>query len=128
MKTDALRKLLKTFYASDKEKCKEISTMIKGENSVSSNTLMNLLVNYWKEHGLEPPAVLPSARLSQEIKDAMSMSLPNLREHLLQIHAGDLSMCEIIRKASKGNAQIKNSLVGMIFELSNVTSVESSAV
>ena len=73
MNTDALRKLLKTFYASDKEKCREISTMIKGENSVLSNTLINLLVTYRKENGLEPPTVLPPAKLSQEVKDAMSM-------------------------------------------------------
>ena len=72
MNTDALRKLLKTFYASDKEKCREISTIIKGENSDLSNTLINLLVTYWKENGLEPPTVLPPAKLSQEVKDAMS--------------------------------------------------------
>ena len=44
----------------------------KGENSVLSNTLINLLVTYWKEDGLEPPTVLPPAKLSQEVKDAMS--------------------------------------------------------
>ena len=123
MKTDALRKMLKVIYASDKDKCKEITTMTKGENSVASGTLIYLLVTYWKENSLEPTIVLPVAKMSKEVKNAMSMSIPNLRAHLLQIHAGDLGMCEKIRKASKGNAETKDSLVCMMFELSDVIAV-----
>ena len=119
LKTDEIRKILKTFYSSDKDKCKEISAMTKGDNSVAPNTLINLLVTYWKENGLEPTTALPVAKLSQEVKDAMKMSVPKLRAHLLQIYSEDFNMCEKIRAATKGNAQMENSLVCMMVELSD---------
>lgn len=43
--------------------------MVKCDNSVLLHTLMNLLVTYWKEDDLEPPTVLPPAKLSQEVRD-----------------------------------------------------------
>ena len=43
--------------------------MVKCDNSVLLHTLMNLLVTYWKEDGLEPPTVMPPTKLSQEVRD-----------------------------------------------------------
>ena len=56
-----LRKILKQYYEGSSEKCKEISKMPRGDSSDAPNSLINLLVVFWRANVADPSEIVPEA-------------------------------------------------------------------
>ena len=118
-----LRKILKQYYEGSSEKCKEISKMPRGDSSDAPNSLMNLLVVFWRANFADPPEILPEAIVPAEReynfdeKRGNKMSVQALRKVLIANYAGDDSLCARIQNLPKGNPDTPNTLVHMICAL-----------
>ena len=51
----ALKIVLRHYYHGDANKCRQITKMLRGESSETPDTLMHLIVSYWKEKHDAPP-------------------------------------------------------------------------
>jgi hypothetical protein len=114
MRTNELRKTLKLYFVGNVEMCIEIDRMPKGESSHVPNFLLNLIVTYCKEHSMTPPVPERTAvKMNSVQKEAIGMSVNELREELREVYNGDPDMLLKIRLAQKGNFASPDSLVSM---------------
>ena len=116
----ALKIVLRHYYHGDANRCRQISKMLRCESGEAPDTLMHLIVSYWKEKYDAPPDVTAIINGHDDIqrKDP-KLSVNAMREMLLKAHHGNISLCNRIKKAVKGNASSPDTLVHMINMLSN---------
>ena len=117
MKVPALKKMLKTYYPNDSKMTTKINLMKRGDNSSSPGTLMSSIVNYWKLNFLAPPEDTAIAELTPLEREILKMSVPRLREILLEANAGDDDKCDHIKKEKRSGFDRAESLVSMMAEV-----------
>lgn len=123
----ALKIVLRHYYHGDANKCRQIIKMLRGESSETPDTLMHLIVSYWKEKYDAPPDVAAIINGHDDIhRKEPKLSVHAMREMLLKAHHGDIPLCNKIKKAVKGNASPPDTLVHMINLLSNCSCSSSS--
>lgn len=118
MSSIALKKLLKTYFVDDHARYLLVSKLPKGDSCEVANTLLHEVVLYWKANYSSPPDVdVPVANdYDPNMKEAMKMSVLELREYLIEVFAGDADKCNIIKKAPKGKFSSPDSLVSIFVE------------
>jgi hypothetical protein len=118
MSNTALKKTLRLYHQSNPQLCKLINGMKKVDTSEAPDTLMHLIVTYWRKNFNEPPLIAMVEPERDSIADkVMIMTVDSLREVLIEAYAGDVERCAKIRTAAKGNMRTPDSLVHMYYPL-----------
>jgi hypothetical protein len=113
-----LKKELLKIYKSNIEQCTLIKDMVKGEDENTPNSLLRMIVPYWREYEFLPPIAEKAPRRSKATITAHNQKIAILVKLLKEYYEGDNEKSIIIENSKKAE------LVTMIVEYWNLKKID----